>query len=220
MTLMTFEDVSERVKVRGPLFAAAAKLNVAVFGPAKFHSPRSQTLLNAAIEKSLRSSENPIVQLTSSVDLELSKSHFLSDAGISTSQLSTSTQVYTNREVHDQLHYSMLGLIGSRKPRSRLLDHIMLRRALDGYLFDCKINKRIATDDQWLQDTWEWIQGKSSQVLQTYMLKVYTGAHEAAQDDRMVCRPLDLSYMGVYTIWMNALGGTSDRFCLSLLTFR
>lgn len=220
MTLMTFEDASEGVKIRGPLFAAATKLNVAVFGPAKFHSPRSQTLLNAAIKKSLRSSENPIVDLASSIDLELSQSHFLSNASISTSQLSTSTQVCTNREVHDQLHYSMLGLTRSKKPRSGLLDHIMLRRALDGYLFDCKINKRIATDDQWLQDTWEWIQGESSQVLETYMLKVHAGAHEAAQDDTMVCRPLDLSYMGVYTIWMNVLGGTSDRFCLSLLTFR
>jgi hypothetical protein len=217
---MTFEDASEGVKIRGPLFAAATKLNVAVFGPAKFHSPRSQTLLNAAIKKSLRSSENPIVDLASSIDLELSQSHFLSNASISTSQLSTSTQLYTNREVHDQLHYSTLGLTRSKKPRSGLLDHIMLRRALDGYLFDCKINKRIATDDQWLQDTWEWIQGESSQVLETYMLKVHAGAHEAAQDDTMVCRPLDLSYMGVYTIWMNVLGGTSDRFCLSLLTFR
>jgi WD repeat-containing protein mio len=217
---MTFEDASEGVKIRGPLFAAATKLNVAVFGPAKFHSPRSQTLLNAAIKKSLRSSENPIVDLASSIDLELSQSHFLSNASISTSQLSTSTQVYTNREVHDQLHYSTLGLTRSKKPRSGLLDHIMLRRALDGYLFDCKINKRIATDDQWLQDTWEWIQGESSQVLETYMLKVHAGAHEAAQDDTMACRPLDLSYMGVYTIWMNVLGGTSDRFCLSLLTFR
>jgi len=36
-----------------------------------------------------------------------------------------------------------------------------------------------------------------------------SGAEEAAQDDRMVSRPLDLSYMGVYTVWMNLLGETS-----------
>jgi WD repeat-containing protein mio len=156
---VNFEDASERVKVRGPLFAVAVKLNVSVFGPEKFQSPRSQTILDAAIKKSLRSSENPIMDLLSSLDLELSQSHLLSDAGRSTSQLSTSNQVYTSREVHDQLHYSALGLVPSRKPRSELLDHIMLRRALDGYLFDCKTNKRLATDDQWLQDIWEWIQG-------------------------------------------------------------
>ena len=160
MTLMNFEDASERVKVRGPLFAAAAKLNVTVFGPEKFQTPRSKTILDAAIKKSLRSPENPIVDLLSS--LELSQSHLLSDADISTSQLSTSNQVYTSREVHGQLHYPTLALVPSRKPISELLDHIMLRRALDGYLFDCKINKRLATNDQWLQDIWEWIQGKSS----------------------------------------------------------
>lgn len=38
------------------------------------------------------------------------------------------------------------------------------------------------------------------------MLSNYTGAEKAAQDDGMVSKPLDLSYMGVYTIWMNLLG--------------
>ena len=52
------------------------------------------------------------------------------------------------------------------------------------------------------------------------MFNVYKGAHEAAQDDRMVSRPLDLSYMGVYTIWMNLLGEASARLFLFLLTFR
>lgn len=32
------------------------------------------------------------------------------------------------------------------------------------------------------------------------------GAEHAATDDGMVSGPLDLSYMGVYTIWMNLLG--------------
>jgi hypothetical protein len=39
------------------------------------------------------------------------------------------------------------------------------------------------------------------------------GAEHAAVDDGMVSGPLDLSYMGVYTIWMNLLG-TSDPICL------
>lgn len=33
-----------------------------------------------------------------------------------------------------------------------------------------------------------------------------TGAQEAAANDGMVSGTLDLSYMGVYTIWMNSLG--------------
>lgn len=32
------------------------------------------------------------------------------------------------------------------------------------------------------------------------------GAEHAATDDGMVSGPLDLSYMGVYTIWKNLLG--------------
>lgn len=35
---------------------------------------------------------------------------------------------------------------------------------------------------------------------------IFLGAEIAANDDGMVSGPLDLSYMGVYTIWMNLLG--------------
>lgn len=162
MTLLNFEDTSESVKVRGPLFASAAKVDVPVFGSEKFSFPKIQDHLHTTIKKSLRSPEDPIVDLLSSVDLEISQNHLLSDAGVSTSQVSTSNKVYTSREVHDKLHYSMLSLGSSRKPSIEVLDHVMLRRALDGYLFDCKINKTVATDDHWLRDVWEWIQGKLS----------------------------------------------------------
>lgn len=37
----------------------------------------------------------------------------------------------------------------------------------------------------------------------------FLGAEEAANDDGMVSGPLDLSYMGVYTVWMNLLGKSS-----------
>ena len=32
------------------------------------------------------------------------------------------------------------------------------------------------------------------------------GAHEAAEEDGMMSGVLDLSYMGVHTIWANSLG--------------
>lgn len=35
---------------------------------------------------------------------------------------------------------------------------------------------------------------------------MFLGAENAAVDDGMLSGPLDLSYMGVYTIWMNLLG--------------
>ena len=224
MSLMNFEDASEKVKVRAPLFATAAKLSVPVFGPEKFQTLKSQTLLKEAIRESMRS-EDPVVNLLALSDLEMRQSQKLSDPAISTSQtegkrtqlggsekstadFSSPDKVFTSREVHDKLHYSSMSLISSNKPRNKLLDHVMLRRAFDGYLFDSKVNKMVVNGDQWLKDLWEWIQGKSTRVLEYNMLNDYLGAEEAAQDDRMVSRPLDLSYMGVYTIWMNLLGET------------
>lgn len=43
-----------------------------------------------------------------------------------------------------------------------------------------------------------------------------TGAEEATQDGGMISGPLDLSYMGVYTIWMNSLGRDFDLYCYTL----
>jgi hypothetical protein len=175
MTLMNFEDASEKENVLGPLFATAVKSNVPTFGTDKFQSPKIRARLDNAIKKSLQSSEDPIVDLLASVDLETSQT--LSNTGISQSQLegkgsktggsenasadsNPSKKVYTSREVHDRLHYSTLSLVPSTKSRSELLDHVMLRRAMDGYLFDCKVNKTVTADDQWLQELWEWIKGK------------------------------------------------------------
>ncbi len=233
---MNFEDASEKLEVRGPFFATAAKLNVPVFGPEKFQTLKSQTLVKEAIKESMRS-EDPVDNLLALSDLEMRQSQKFSNPGISTSQIegkrtqfggsekstadfSSPDKAFTSREVHDKLHYSSMSLISMNKPRHKILDQVMLRRAFDGYLFDPKINKMIVNDDQWLKDLWEWIQGKSTRILENKVLNDSLGAEEAAQDDRMVSRPLDLSYMGVYTIWMNLLGGPSDLFCLSLLTER
>jgi SEA/GATOR complex protein SEA4/MIOS len=227
--LIDFEDAPEKVKVRGPLFATAAKFNVPVFGHQRFQSPKSQTLLNTTIEMSLRSAGDPIVDLLASMELERNQSQWLNDTRISTSRLDgeesreevtadslVSNKTYSSREVHDKSHYSTLSLSSSNKPRSELLDHVMLRRALNGYLFDCKINKVVATDDKWLRNLWDWIQGNFHRVLAYYIIaNRRSGAEEAAEDDGMASRPLDLSYMGVYTIWMNLLGETAGHsICL------
>lgn len=179
--MINFEDAPEKVKVRGPLFATAAKLNVPVFGPRRFQSSGSQILLNNAIKKSLRSLEHPTVDLLVSTCFQVSQSQTSRDARILTSQLigkensgnaktdvSTSSKISHRREVHAKFHYSMLSLSLSVNPRSELFDHVMLRRAVNGYLFDCKINKTVATDDQWLQNLWEWIQGNIFTVFGWY----------------------------------------------------
>ncbi|KAK0630730.1 hypothetical protein B0T17DRAFT_488258 [Bombardia bombarda] len=71
-----------------------------------------------------------------------------------------------------------------------LLDHTMLIRAKEGYLFDYQKNQQVVADDPWLRDIWAWV----------------AGAEEAASDGGMMSHPLDVGYMGVYTIWTNNLG--------------
>ncbi len=44
------------------------------------------------------------------------------------------------------------------------------------------------------------------------LLLTLIGAEEAAKDDGMVSMPLDLGYMGVYTVWMNILGNPNLIF--------
>ncbi|KAK3357510.1 hypothetical protein B0T25DRAFT_622287 [Lasiosphaeria hispida] len=71
-----------------------------------------------------------------------------------------------------------------------VLDHAMLLRAKEGYLFNYEKNQKVVADDPWLRDVWAWV----------------AGAEEAASDGGMISHPLDVGYMGVYTIWTNDLG--------------
>lgn len=63
---------------------------------------------------------------------------------------------YSSRELHDKSHFTSW----STKFLSKLLDSTLLQRAQAGYLFDCKLNKKVVKDDHWLKDVWDWIEGK------------------------------------------------------------
>ncbi|KAJ0339538.1 hypothetical protein KNSL1_011969 [Colletotrichum chrysophilum] len=92
------------------------------------------------------------------------------------------------------MHESLLSLTLKAQNLSTesqcLLDHAMLLRAKEKYLFDCNVNRAVVADDPWLRYMWDWI----------------ADAEDAAQDGGMKLSPLDLSYMGVCTIWCNDLG--------------
>ncbi|TDZ31288.1 SEH-associated protein 4 [Colletotrichum spinosum] len=62
-----------------------------------------------------------------------------------------------------------------------LLDHVMLLRAKEKYLYDCNVNRAVVSDDPWLRYMWDWI----------------ADAEDASFDGGMELPPLDLSYMGV-----------------------
>ncbi|KAI1102839.1 hypothetical protein F4804DRAFT_251011 [Jackrogersella minutella] len=96
----------------------------------------------------------------------------------------------SNRELHERLLVSTIDTNGFPKEAQIVLDHSMLLRAKEKYLFDYFANRDIVADDPWLRELWDWI----------------SGADEAASDMRMVAQGIDMSYMGVCNIWTGDLG--------------
>ncbi|KAG7100627.1 SEH-associated protein 4 like [Verticillium longisporum] len=94
------------------------------------------------------------------------------------------------RQLHEDL-LSVLPQANWLNPEAQSdIDHAMLLRAKERYLFDPARNRAVVSDDLWLRYLWDWI----------------ADAEDAAEDGGMKLHPLDLSYMGVATIWGNDLG--------------
>ncbi|KAG9234249.1 hypothetical protein BJ875DRAFT_401398 [Amylocarpus encephaloides] len=216
MTVMNFTEPNEREKVLGPLFSGAEKADVPVFGSDRFSSINTKEKLVAAIKAAVHSKQDPVIDLlaknTTNVDqsnstdgdvkaLEdsLSKLGLLKrpskgkGKAIVPSLIEETKVAASSRDWHDQMHYTIIGLTPTDKSNSETRDNIMLRRAVEGYLFNPDLNIGLVEPDEWLQGAWVWVKINE----------------EAAKDDGMVAMPLDLSFMGVYPIWMNQLGGKS-----------
>jgi hypothetical protein len=224
LTLMGFNDPHERDELLGPLFASEAKADTPVFGPHRFTLSSAKSEVESAVRKLLQSPDAQVVNLLAAagtgaeqasskqstlsnnleqlrLELKASKSAFKKGDS------EKSSKVLSSIELHDKSHYTSASLGPSAQLKSDILDQIMLQRAARGYLFDCTQNQAIATDDPWLQDVWRWIKGKFTIFFMSAKIINYIlGAEHAAADDGMISGPLDLSYMGVYTIWMNLLG--------------
>ncbi|KAK4185341.1 SEH-associated protein 4 [Podospora australis] len=93
-------------------------------------------------------------------------------------------------ERHEKLLYDTRNAVQFSSKAQFVLDHAMLFRAQEGYLFNYITNQKVVADDPWLRDVWAWV----------------AGAEEAAREGGMISAPLDIGYMGVYTLWTNNLG--------------
>lgn len=88
------------------------------------------------------------------------------------------------------------------------LSTINQSRCKEGYLFDEARNRKVASDDQALQDFWGWIEREyfvSLGVTTTYLIN-FLGARTESSGTSMVVNGLDLNYLGVSNVWNNDIG--------------
>lgn len=65
----------------------------------------------------------------------------------------------SNHALHEGLLKSTMETSGVPKAAQAVLDHVMLLRAKEKYLFDCRVNRAVVSDDPWLKSVWGWIEG-------------------------------------------------------------
>ncbi len=61
---------------------------------------------------------------------------------------------------HENLLGLTLGTKGFPVEAQGILDHTMLLRAKEKYLFNCEHNQKVVSDDIFLRDVWAWVAGK------------------------------------------------------------
>ncbi|KAK6210413.1 WD repeat domain-containing protein [Colletotrichum tabaci] len=216
-SIMEFEP-SHCSDMLGPLFVKEALSDIPIFGPNKadiqsivdktLQSKFSAADLNGklignadkaspALDKS-----RPTAERMRALRLELkekaknsetngAESSAMEESISSLAQLSLSKEGPVScRHMHEHLLSLPLKAPDLSTEAQCLLDHVMLLRAKEKYLFDCNINRVVVSDDPWLRYVWDWV----------------ADAEDAAFDGGMKLSPLDLSYMGVCTIWTDDLG--------------
>lgn len=159
-------DPKERETVLGPLFATEIQAGIPVFGQDKFMSKKSKLIVDAGVKKALHFTADSVINLlrppveaSSNPESEFVTNQ-LEQLAISTNGHTSSEHenghnhisgsMYSSRELHERFHSTSADLkAASSHSIGEQLDSILLRRAKRGYLFDCKLNKKIVSDDHW-----------------------------------------------------------------------
>lgn len=74
------------------------------------------------------------------------------------------------RERHERFLSEKMESLGLPREGHAILDHVMLLRAKEKYLFSTETNQRVVDDDPWLQDVWGWVAGMSRFTRKTAIL--------------------------------------------------
>lgn len=75
------------------------------------------------------------------------------------------TEPKVQRERHERSLSEKMESLGLPREGHAVLDHIMLLRAKEKYLFSTETNQRVVADDPWLQDVWGWVAGMLTPLL-------------------------------------------------------
>lgn len=177
-------DKSQTIDTLGPFFVENALSEIPIFGPGKAdvgaiaeealraYAPEDDLLVDEAastvplpeafvdaktVAEKLQALRAYIQNIArpkrSDSDTQLTKL-----SGISLDPSSGSS----NRSLHENLLRSTVELTGFPKAAQVVLDHVMLLRAKEKYLFDCRVNRAVVADDPWLKGVWGWIGGESA----------------------------------------------------------
>ncbi|KAM3454492.1 hypothetical protein MY3296_002949 [Beauveria thailandica] len=204
-------DPKQGMEVLAATLVDQALHDVPIFGPDKVAVKEG---INAALKKQETSSA--VVERVHDIDMPLPVSfyasktiagklrcvrNFIKDleaknpatAGRSRvpNELSLATNsVESCREFHEALLAATVKTSGLPTEAQSAVDHAMLFRAKEKYLFDPTVNRQIVSDDPWKRYVWDWI----------------ADAELAAYDSSLVLSGTDISYLGVHAIWTNDLG--------------
>ena len=178
MDLMHFEP-SQAPEMLGPVLVEQALDDVPIFGPERKD-------LNSIVEKATSSATSayalqdldadgrPLPEAftnasTTAEKLRALRAHVKAKPGQksvgavtdSTADMSLSaTEPPTNCELHDELLSTLIAAQGLPREAWAVIDHVMLLRAREKYLFNSSTNIAVVDDDPWLKYLWGWVRGE------------------------------------------------------------
>lgn len=163
----------------GPLFTERALSDIPLFG-----SERAN--VNALVEKTMSPSVHAEETLTEAIEESSPPDTFVKASSIAaklealrlastepsqTQGLASGVKAQANQQQggvpssqlqrHERLLSEIKAMGHPSSKAQAVLDHVMLLRAKEGYLFNFEKNQKIVADDSWLRDVWAWVAGRS-----------------------------------------------------------
>lgn len=164
-------DPSQSPNIYGPLAREAAFMDVPLFGPDK---PNMNTGFRESFQEMSMSDSVPGVAEQSKLSKVLSAPVPLAEKlqtmrllwrkqslSLRNGTMSTNPEPVARQQRHDEFLMETQKLAKLSRKAEEIIDHIMLLRAKERYLFEFARNQQVVSDDCWLQDVWAWVAGES-----------------------------------------------------------